>query len=75
VSLVLQLKDPDKRALRPDIQDETVAASSSPTYTLSVAIPSDAETGSYFLQGQMLTGLPEDGGYVIDFETTSVTVN
>lgn len=75
ITLVLQLKDPSKRALRPDIEDKTIEASSKPKHTLSVDIPSDAKTGIYFLQGQMLTELPENSGYAIDFETTSITVN
>ena len=37
-------------------------------------IPKDAELGEYFLQGQMLTGMPDEGGYVLDYTTTSVMV-
>ena len=75
VTLVLQLKDANKRALRPKIEDKTISASSTPKHTLSVDIPTDAEIGTYFLQGQMLTDLPENNGYSIDFQSTSIKVS
>ncbi len=74
VLLALQLKDPSMRALRPDIKEKTINASTEKTWQLSVKIPKDAETGEYFLQGQMLTGWPDEGGYVLDYTTTSITV-
>jgi len=74
VTLVLQLKDQNKRALRPAIEEKTVAGRSTPVYQLSVAVPSSAIEGYYFVQIQILTGLPENGGYVLDFETTNIQV-
>ncbi len=74
VTLVLQLKDPDLRYIRPAIDDVTVPSGGTTGFTLSVDIPADAQTGSYFIQGQMLTGLPEDGGRVLAFESSTILV-
>ena len=75
ILLGLQLKDPSMHALRPHIEPSlTIDKMNQQTWQLSVKIPDNAEPGKYFLQGQMLTGWPDEGGYVLDYTTTSVTV-
>ncbi len=74
MTLMLQLSSPSLRHLRPAIEKKTVDAETTPIYTLSVAIPSDAEIGDYILQGQMLTDLPENTGYALDYVDGSVEV-
>jgi len=77
VTLVLQVEDPQLTPLEPTIEVKSVPASAAPTYTLSVNIPSDADTpaGTYAVQGQMLTELPENAGYALAYEDTTVSVS
>jgi len=74
ILLGLQLKDPSQHALRPDIKEKNIDAIDQKMWQLSVKISKDAETGEYFLQGQMLNDWPDKGGYVLDYETDRVTV-
>ena len=74
VLIVLQLKDPSLHALKTAYRTRVVNATEDKSWKLSVKIPKDAELGEYFLQGQMLTGMPDEGGYVLDYTTTSVIV-
>jgi len=75
VTLVLQVEDPELTPLEPAIKERTIPAGDVYSMNLSVDIPSDAETGIYAVQGQMLTELPENAGYALDYEDTTVSVN
>jgi len=74
ITLVLQLEDPEMIPIQPGIQVQTVFAKDSPSFILAVAIPSDASTGTYAVQGQVLTELPENGGYAWDYEDATTVV-
>jgi len=72
--LVVQMKDPANICFNPVVGWENIHNSTTQVYSLSVQIPETAETGPYFLQGQLLTDFPRSGGFVIDHETTEVLV-
>ncbi len=74
ITLVLQLEDPNLVPIPPKTQEQTLAASTIETYTLSILIPVDAKIGTYAVQGQMLTGLPKSAGYALDFGNDNIEV-
>ena len=73
-TFILQLKDDEYTPLEPIIEVKTISESSTSIHSLSIAIPSDAALGQYFVQGQILTELPENAGYAIDYFNTGIEV-
>ena len=74
VTLVLQLKDGEFTPLEPLIEETIVSRRSTEIHSLTFTVPSDAVTGEYSVQGQVLTELPENAGYAIDFLNTNIDV-
>ncbi len=74
ILVVLQALDPNKVPLSPVYDRVTVDAQSTKLVTISLHIPSDGSTGTYFTQTQILTEFPSDGGYAIEYRNDNFAV-
>jgi hypothetical protein len=67
ILVVLQVLDPNMLPLSPVYDRVTLEAQSTKRVILSLQVPSDRPTGTYFAQTQTLTEFPSDGGYSIEY--------
>ena len=74
ILLIVQMKDPDMRPLKPVTYTETIQGNSIQPVQMQVTLPPSSPVGTYFLQGQMHLDYPSLEGHVLDFRTTSVVV-
>jgi hypothetical protein len=74
ILVVLQALDPNKVPLPPDYDHVTVDAQSTKLVTMSILVPPDGPTGTYFAQTQILTDFPSDGGYSIVYRNDNFGV-
>jgi hypothetical protein len=74
ILVVFQALDPNKVPLLPDYDYVTVDAQSTKLVILSLQVPSNGPTGTYFGQTQILTEFPSDGGYPIEYRSENFGV-
>lgn len=74
ILVVLQALDPNNVPLSPAYDHVTVDAQSTKLVTLSLLVPSDGPTGTYFAQTQILTEFPSEGGYSIGYRNDNFGV-
>jgi len=67
ITLTLQVMTPENEPLSPGVLTFTIPASTNETRTLAVDIPASGSAGTYACQGQVLTDLPKNGGYALDY--------
>jgi hypothetical protein len=72
--VTIQVLDPDGIPIFPVYQWITVEAFNTQKVTLSIDIATTATKGSYLVQVQILTGLPRDGGYAIDYKEEIIVI-
>ena len=75
LTIVLQLEDEDLIPIPPVIIDEIITGNTTEIFTVQFTIPEDSDSGTYSGQMQIMTDVPESGGYTYDFldDTTSVS--
>jgi hypothetical protein len=73
--LVVQILDSNNVPIRPIIQKLNVTVT--PAFLANVTVTFDlkAPVGQYDIQVQLLTGLPKDHGYALDFRNGTILVN
>ena len=74
LTIVLQLEDENLIPIPPIIIDEIITANSTEAFTLEMMVPLNRQLGDYSAQIQVLTGLPEEGGYPYDYLHDSLVV-
>jgi hypothetical protein len=72
--LVVQILDSNNVPFRPDIQMLNVTVGPDFLVTVNITIDQIRPTGSYVVQFQLLTGLPKNHGYALDFKNELMTV-
>jgi hypothetical protein len=65
--LAVQVIDANGVPLSPAIAQTALVSGQTITYTQSIEVPTGSPTGEYMVQAQILTGLPSEGGYALDF--------
>jgi hypothetical protein len=73
--LVVKILDSHGVPLRPIIQKLNVTVSSGFLANVTITFDLKAPTGQYTIQVQLLTGLPKDRGYALDFRNGTILVN
>ena len=74
LTLVLQILDSEGVPLPPSIEAVTISSYAIETTRFSISLPSDALTGTYSLQAQLMTALPRDHGYALDVYASNINV-
>jgi hypothetical protein len=73
--LVVQILDSKNVPIRPTIVLLNVTVTSDFIYNITLTIDMKYPTGLYNFQVQLLTGLPKDKGYALDFRNGTILVN
>lgn|GEM_PF-2079303 len=73
--LVVQILDSKNVPIRPTIIPLNVTVTSDFIYNVTLTIDMKSPTGLYNFQVQLLTGLPKDKGYALDFRNGTILVN
>jgi len=65
--LVIQILDSRSVPFRPTITNVNAVHGKALYLNITFSIPAKAQTGTYYVQVQLLTGLPRNGGFALDY--------